>query len=67
MEILLKANNVEGITVEDLENYPEAEILSFTDFRGSLRNCGESDIFTMIMPQGTNGYFELLDKEYGIR
>ena len=67
MEILLKANSVEGITVESLEDYPEAEILSFADFRAGLKGCGESDIFTMIMPRGTNGYFEILNDEYGIR
>ena len=65
-EILLRANCIEGIVAEDITDYPQAEILSFADFRDSLKDCGTSDIFTFVMPKGTDGHYELLDAEYYI-
>lgn len=65
--ILLRANSIEGIVKADITDYPEADIMRPRDFQNSLKDCGEGDIFTMILPAGTDGIWEELDQEYGIR
>ena len=64
--ILLRANSIEGICTADIVDYPDAEILSFRDFKMLLEDQDEEDIFTFVMPKGTDGEWELLDEEYGI-
>lgn len=64
--ILLRANSVEGICVAAIEDYPEAEMMTVKDFYESLRFADEEDIFTMVMPEGTDGNYEWLNDEYGI-
>jgi hypothetical protein len=66
MEILLRANAIEGITKADFADYPEAEVLAYRDFYNALKDADEKDIFTCILPAGTDGSFESLDAEYGI-
>jgi len=65
--VLLRANSVEGIRVADIVDYPEAEIMSVDTFRSNLKDADETDIFTLIMPPTTDGDWESIDAEYGIR
>ena len=67
-DLLLVADAASGITITDFLEYPEAEIMHVGDF---IKDCSHlsvgEQIFAMIMPAGTDGVFEAIDEEYGIR
>jgi hypothetical protein len=64
--ILLRANSIEGIVKADFVDYPEADVLNPREFIKNLRHADEDDIFTVIMPPGTDGMYEEIESEYGI-
>jgi hypothetical protein len=63
---LLKANSVDGIKVVEFCDYPEAHVMNIDLFREFLKDADETDIFALIMPEGTDGEWEKIDTEYGI-
>ena len=65
--ILLRANSIEGVCIADIVDYPLAEMLTVDEFCNSLSRQGEEDIFTMVLPAGTDGAYERIDSEYGIQ
>ena len=65
--ILLRANSIEGVSIADIVDYPEAEMLTANEFRDALSSQGEEDIFMMVLPAGTDGFYERIDSEYGIQ
>ncbi|HDI3147834.1 TPA: hypothetical protein PMB01_001656 [Vibrio cholerae] len=66
-ELMLKATVANGVEVVELCDYPEVEQLEFRDFVSELSSLDhDEEIFTRVMPAGTDGLYEELDAEYGI-
>lgn len=69
MENLILAATVEnGIEVVNIWDYPDAEFMHTADFMGALSSLESGEmIFTHVLPQNTDGIYEQIDAEYGIR
>jgi hypothetical protein len=64
--IFLRANSIEGVRIAEMMDYPDAGIMDPADFLEDLRTTGEDDIFTFVLPAGTDGTYEKINNEYGI-
>ena len=64
VNILLRANSIEGIVVAEPEDYPDCEQIPFDEFYRSLKDCGKEDMFTSVPYAGPE--WQTLSKEYGI-
>lgn len=66
--LLLRASVQDGVNIVDIADYSEADIIRPRTFIDSLRHLSDDEeIFTQIGPAGTDGLFEEIDDEYGIR
>lgn len=65
----LMATTARGIETFEIEDQPDASFESCLDnFRSCLRNMDDDEIrFYQILPAGTDGEWEKLDEEYGIK
>lgn len=66
--VYLMATVANGVESVDIMDCPDADILKARTFIDSLDDLGDDEvIYTVILPNGTDGVFELIDAKYGIR
>lgn len=66
--LTLMATTANGVEIVDIVDFPEAQIMTAKDFLSELSALsGDKVIFTQVMPAGTDGDYEIIDSEYGIR
>jgi len=65
--ICLRATAAYGVEEFDIADYPEASFeRNFDTFKDSLRSM-DDEMFFQILPEGTDGQYETIDAEYGIK
>ena len=66
--ILLAADTTNGVFETDLALYPDAEVETPDNFYNNLSTLEEEEvIFTQVMKPGTDGKYEKIDRDYGIK
>jgi preprotein translocase subunit SecY len=67
--INLMATTARGVEVFEIEDYPDASFEGcIDDFLSACRTLEDADVrFYQVLPAGTDGEYEKIDAEYGIR
>lgn len=66
--LTLMATTSNGVEIVDIVDFPNAEMMTAKGFLSELSTLGDDEvIFTQVMPAGTDGDYEMIDSEYGIR
>lgn len=66
--LTLRATTAYGVEIVDIIDYPEAEMMKPKDFLSELNTLDDDEeVFTQVMPSGTDGDYEMIDSEYGIK
>lgn len=66
--INLMATTANGVQAFEIEDAPDAEFVSFGTFMYALRHLLDGEVVCcQVLPAGTDGEYEKIDAEYGIR